>query len=481
MTSSSMTALERRAAFSLATIFAFRMLGLFMILPVFALYAQTLGDSTPVLTGLAIGAYGLTQAVLSIPYGMASDRLGRKRVIAFGLILFALGSVVAATAHTIAGIIIGRALQGSGAIAAAVMAFAADLMREEHRTKAMAMIGMTIGLSFALSLALGPILDHWIGVPGLFWLTAVMALSGLIILYKGVPEPERTRLHRDTEAVPGYFGEVLRDGELLRLDGGIFVLHCVLTASFIALPLALRDYAGLAAQYHGYLYLPVLLLSLALTIPFVLLAEKRRRLKEVLLAAVAAIAASELGLYFLYDRLAGIVVMLVIFFVAFNLLEALLPSLLAKFAPGDRKGTAMGAFSTAQFLGAFTGGVSGGFMYGHFGLHGVFGFCLFCALAWLLWAQSMAQPRYLSSYMIPIGEITPEEAEGRARALRAIAGVAEVVVVTEEGVAYLKLDNRTADRQAIDALAREWGAHPHDPNGPSAAGYPAVSAERAEV
>lgn len=453
-----MSADERRAAFSLAAIFSFRMLGLFMILPVMALHAQTLGEVDPILIGLAIGAYGLTQALFAIPYGMASDRLGRKPVIAFGLLVFALGSVVAATADTITGIIVGRALQGGGAIAAAVMAFAADLTREEHRTRAMAIIGMTIGLSFAFSLALGPVLDRWIGVPGIFWLTAVLALAGIAILYLLVPDPASSRLHRDTGAVPGYFSDVLRDPQLLRLDAGVFVLHCVLTATFVALPFALRDHAGLEAARHGHLYLPVLLASLLAMFPLVVFAERRRRLKEVFLGAVVAIAAAELGLLGLHGSVAGIALALLLFFVAFNLLEALLPSLLAKFAPVDKKGTAMGMFSTAQFLGAFAGGILGGWMYGRYGMAGVFGGVLFLASAWFLWARTMAPPPYLSSYMIYVGEFDSAAGDARARELRELPGVAEAVVVVDEGVAYLKVDNRTVDRGRIEALAQRWRA-----------------------
>jgi MFS family permease len=263
-------------------------------------------------------------------------------------------------------------------------------------------------------------------------------------------------LHRDTEPVAGYFADVLRDLELLRLDGGIFALHCILTASFVVLPLALRDHAGLAASRHGWVYLPVLLVSMVVMIPLVLLAEKRRRLKEVFLAAVLAVAVAELGFYLLYDSLVGIVAGLLVFFIAFNLLEALLPSLLAKAAPGDKKGTAMGVFSTAQFLGAFTGGVAGGWMHGRFGLHGVFGFCLVSALAWFLWARSMVQPRYLTSYMISVGEIDAAEADRRTDELGAVAGVAEVVIVADEGVAYLKIDSRTVDHEALETLERKW-------------------------
>lgn len=463
MSHETMTAVERRAALSLAAIFSFRMLGLFMILPVFALYAaETFGTVPPVLIGLAIGAYGLSQAVLQIPFGMLSDRFGCKPVIVFGLIIFALGSALAATADSIGGIILGRIVQGSGAIAAAVMALAADLTREEHRTKAMALIGISIGLSFALSLAVGPILNHWIGVPGIFWFTALLALVGIALLYLVVPDPVRHRTHRDTGAVPGFFGQVMRDGQLLRIDGGIFTLHCILTASFVALPFALRDYAHVATARHGYVYLPVLLVALAAMVPLVVVAEKRRRLKEVFLAAVAGIALAELGLAFFHHSLVAIVVLLLLFFIAFNVLEALLPSLIAKFAPADKKGTAMGVYSTAQFLGAFLGGVAGGFLYGHLGIGGVFGFCALAATLWWLWARTMAPPRYLSSYMISMGESRPADAAAEAvrreRALLGLPGVAEAVVVMEEGVAYLKVDSRAVDYAQLDRLAAEWSA-----------------------
>lgn len=468
MSTQSMTAQERRAALALAAIFSLRMLGLFMILPVFALYAQTLGPggTAPVLVGLAIGAYGLTQALLQIPFGMLSDRYGRKPVIAGGLLLFALGSVIAALADTITGIIVGRALQGSGAIAAAVMALAADLSREEHRTKVMAVIGMSIGVSFALSLALGPILDHWIGVPGIFWLTALLALSGMAVLRFAVPSPARSTLHRDAEAVPGDFAAILRDGQLLRLDAGIFTLHFILTASFVALPFALRDFAGIETVRHSYVYLPVLLVSLAVMVPLVVLAERHRRLKEVFLGAILAVAAAQLGLSALYRHLYGIILMLLLFFIAFNVLEALLPSLIVKFAPAAKKGTAMGVYSTSQFIGAFVGGVAGGALYGWYGLTGVFGACALAAGLWFLWARSMAPPRYLSSYMIHLGEIDPGTAARCEADLRAVPGVAEAVVVVDEGVAYLKVDSRVVDYARLEAFsAAAQGTAPQGASG----------------
>ncbi|HHH36741.1 MAG TPA: MFS transporter [Gammaproteobacteria bacterium] len=448
-----MTAAERRAAFSLAGIFSFRMLGLFMIMPVFALYAETLeARPDPLLIGLAIGIYGLTQALLQIPFGMLSDRIGRKPVITGGLLLFAAGSVMAAMADSLGGVIAGRALQGSGAIAAAGMALTADLTREEHRARAMAVIGMSIGLSFALALALGPILDAWIGVPGIFWLTAVLALGGIVLLHYGVPRVVHSHFHRDAEPVPAYFSAVLRNRDLLRLDLGIFTLHLMLTASFVALPFALRDEAGIAASHHGYVYLPVLLLSLALMVPLVVIAEKRRRIKQVFLLAVLLTAAAELGLALFHHSLVMVVLCLLLFFMAFNVLEALLPSLIAKFAPADKKGTAMGVYSTSQFLGAFAGGVLGGALYGRFGVSGVFGACALLALWWWWLSRGMSEPRYVSSRMLRVAGLDEDQAVLLERQVRELPGVVEAACVVEEGVLYLKVDSQVVDMGAVEAL-----------------------------
>ena len=239
-----MSATEKRATFSLAGIYALRMLGLFLIMPVFALYAEELAGVTPLLVGLAIGIYGLTQALLQIPFGMLSDRIGRKPVIVGGLVLLAIGSVVAAMSESIAGVIVGRALQGSGAIAAAVMALVADSTRESNRTKAMALIGMSIGMAFMIALVAGPILYKSISVPGMFWMTAALAVAGILVILFVVPTPEHSSVHRDAEVVSGQVGRVLRNLELLRLDVGIFVLHLIMTALFLSYPLLLRDLGG---------------------------------------------------------------------------------------------------------------------------------------------------------------------------------------------------------------------------------------------
>ncbi|MGD8842227.1 MAG: MFS transporter [Gammaproteobacteria bacterium] len=444
---------EVRSAASLAGIYALRMLGLFMILPVFALYAEELRGATPALAGLAIGIYGMTQALLQIPFGLVSDRIGRKPVIVFGLLIFAVGSVVAASADSIYMVIAGRALQGAGAIAAAVMALTADLIREEHRVKAMAMIGMSIGASFALAMVLGPLLNNWIGVPGIFWLTAVLAVGGVAVVLLIVPTPVLSRVHRDAEAIPEQFSLVLRDPQLLRLDLGIFSLHMILTASFVVLPLALRDLAGLAADRHWQLYLPVLVLSLPMAVPFIVRAEKYRRMKQMFVGAIALIALVEGGLAVFHASVVAIGLLLFVFYSAFNLLEALLPSLIAKVAPADRKGTAMGVYSSSQFFGAFIGGSTGGVLHGRYGIWAVFLFCACVALVWLLLAFTMKEPRYLGTRVLRVGPQDPAGATRLAREIAAVRGVAEAVVIAEDQVVYLKFDQQELDEAALRAFA----------------------------
>jgi MFS family permease len=422
-----------------------------MILPVFALYAEHLRGNTPALAGLAIGIYGFSQALFQIPFGFLSDRYGRKRMIYIGLFVFAAGSAVAALADSIHWVILGRALQGGGAVSAAVMALAADLTREEHRIKVMATIGITIGLSFAVSMILGPMLNGWIGVPGIFWLTGLFALLGIAVVRFRVPDPVSSRVHRDAEPVASQFGRVLFDGQLLRLNFGIFVLHLLLTATFVAVPLALRD-AGLPSDRHWEVYLPVLLLSMAVMVPFIVIAEKHRRLKPVFIGAILALASTEFGLLNRHDAVLEMTVLILVFFSAFNLLEATLPSLIAKMAPPDAKGTAMGVYSSSQFLGAFTGGALGGWLHGLLGLKGVFALATFCALAWLLVAWTMANPRYLSSYLLNVGDLDEVEARLLALRLGEIRGVAEAVVVAAEGVAYLKVDRHVLDEIALREL-----------------------------
>jgi MFS family permease len=452
MLTEQMSAPERRATISLAGIFFLRMLGLFMILPVFALYAESLERVTPLLIGLAIGIYGLTQAVLQIPFGMLSDRIGRKPVIIAGLLLFALGSLLAAWADDIVWIIVGRAIQGAGAIAAVVMALVADLTREEHRGKAMALIGFSIGISFMVAMIVGPILNHWIGVPGIFLLTALLAVGGIVAVVTLVPSPHELRFHRDTEVETARLSQILRDPQLLRLDFGVLVLHLILTASFVVIPLSLRD-SGLAPSLHWQVYLPVMSLAMLLAVPLIIIAEKYRRLKLIFNLGIMLILLSLLALIPAHQHFWGIVLLLLAFFLAFNLLEASLPSLVSKIAPAKNKGTAMGVYSSSQFFGAFIGGLLGGWSYGQFGAAGVFALCAAIVALWQLAALTMREPPYLSNEMVRVGSQDSTAAKTLEQRLGAISGVAQVSVDGAEGIAYLKVERHRLDRKALLAFA----------------------------
>ena len=448
-----MTRQELRAAGSLAAVFSVRLLGLFMIYPVFAAYALSLSGATPYLIGEALGIYGLTQGLLQIPFGLMSDRVGRKLMIVVGLILFGIGSAVAAMSSSIGGVILGRALQGAGAVGSVILALVADLTAEENRTKAMAMVGITIGASFMIALVAGPILAGFVGVAGIFWLMVALALLGIVITEFVVPSPRRVSVHRDAEAVPALVGSVLRNPELLRLNFGIFVLHAMLTASFLVVPGLLRDTLDVSLHDQWMVYLPVLLVSVAAMLPAIIAAEKYRRMKGVFVGAVAALVVSQAMLYLGAGNLYVLLAALIVFFSAFNVMEASLPSLITKVAPPDAKGTAMGLYSSLQFLGIFAGGIVGGLAHQHGGSNGVFALTAAVALAWLLAAATMAQPSYLTTKLLPIADGKVRDAEGLAARLRQVPGVAEAVVIAEEKLAYLKVDSRAFDAAQAAAVA----------------------------
>jgi MFS family permease len=452
---SPMSASEKRATWSLAGIYALRMLGLFMILPVLSLFAEQLKGSTPALIGLAMSIYGLPQVLLQIPFGLLSDRFGRKKIIIFGLLLFLAGSVVAALSTTIYGVLVGRALQGAGAISAAIMALVADLTQEVHRTKAMATIGASIGASFGIGITAGPIVSGWGGVQSVFWLTALLTLIAILAIIYIVPNPEHSKLHRDAEVVPGEMMQALKNPDLLRLDYGIFILHLILMAIFVVVPSLMRK-AGLLAGHEWQVYLPVFIISMAFAVPFVILAEKKRKMKQVFLGAIAVLIIAELGLAQFHQDLMGIIGFLWLFFCGFNLLEATLPSLISKTAPADLKGTAMGAYSSSQFMGLFMGGLVGGWFNGKFGVTAVFLFCAVAALSWLLISFSMKPPRYWANLLISLDNLNEQEADAFITGMRKIIGVEQVTPHYDEAVVYLKVDNRQLDKVQLQALITQY-------------------------
>ncbi|HEY2245395.1 MAG TPA: MFS transporter [Xanthobacteraceae bacterium] len=444
---------EFRAAAALAAVFSVRLLVLFMIYPVFAAYAGTLAGASPYLIGEALGIYGLTQGLLQIPFGLLSDRVGRKVMIVLGLTLFGAGSAVAALSTTIGGVIIGRALQGAGAVGSVILALVADLTGEDSRTAAMALVGITIGASFIVALLAGPVVATFIGVTGIFWLMVALAFVGIAITQFVVPNPPRIRVHRDAEAVPALLGAVLRNRELLRLDLGIFALHAMLTASFLVVPDLLRSTAGVVVHDQWIVYLPVLLVSVAVMVPAIIVAEKYRRMKGVFVSAVAALVASQIMLFYGSGNVFALFAALIVFFSAFNVMEASLPSLITKVAPPDVKGTAMGVYSSLQFLGIFIGGIIGGVAHQHGGSAGVFALTTALAVIWLIAAAGMAQPSYLTTRLVPIAENNLSDAADLATKLRQVPGVVEAVIIAEENVAYLKVDGKSFDAAMAEAVA----------------------------
>ena len=447
-----MSPTELRATAGLAGVYGLRMFGLFIILPVFAFYAEDLpGGNDYLLIGIALGAYGLTQALLQIPFGWLSDRIGRKPVIYMGLLLFALGSFVAATADDIYWVIFGRIIQGAGAISAAIMALAADLTREEHRTKAMATIGMTIGTTFIISLIVAPILNQWIGVPGIFTMTGILALLAIVVVRKVIPDPVISRFHSDTEASAGKFRNVLSNTQLLRLNYGIFALHATLMALWLIVPFSLRN-AGLAVDDHWQIYLPVLVVSMILIIPAIIYGEKKAKLKQVFVAAVTLLLIGQVMLAFTAESIWGTAIALLVFFVAFNLLEASLPSLISKIAPVGAKGTAIGVYSSTQFMGAFIGATMGGFLYGNYGGYALYAFCGLLLIVWLMLAITMKAPGAVRSKMYQVEEMDNTQAVHLSKQLSALSGVNEALVLANERVAYLKVEMKGFDEEGVVKL-----------------------------
>lgn len=432
-----MNSVEKRAILGVGGIFALRMIGLFMIVPVFAVYGDDYTHATPFLIGLAVGIYGLGQAIFQIPMSLAADKFPRKPIIMLGLVLFALGGVIAANATDIYGVIIGRALAGSGAVSAVLMALLADVTREEMRTKAMATMGLTIATSIMLAFAFGPLLVGSLGISGLFWLTAGFAVLAMLLLFV-VPTPMRVLKHNlDNKSIGQQLSDVIKIGDLNRLHIGIFALHLTLTAIFVILPQQLTDVMGLSVRQQGLVYLPLLFIGFAVAIPFIIIAEKKRRMRQVFLGAMALMTAS-LALLALGSQAGiGIILGLLFYFMGFNLLEATIPSWISKRAPVANKATAMGLNSSSQFFGAFVGGAMGGLLLTQPTIM-AWGILAVIMGAALLMIMPIAQPPYLSSTTVTIPKNI--DIQTWSQQMLAINGVDELVVMAKEQVAYLKLD-----------------------------------------
>ena len=449
-----MNSVEKRAILGVGGIFALRMIGLFMIVPVFSVYGDNYAHATPFLIGLAVGIYGLGQAIFQIPMSLAADKFPRKPIIFLGLILFALGGIIAANATDIYEVIIGRALAGSGAVSAVLMALLADVTREEMRTKAMATMGLTIATSIMLAFAFGPLLVGSLGISGLFWLTAGFAVLAMLLLLF-VPTPLRVLKHNlDNKSIGRQLSDVLKIADLNRLHIGIFALHLTMTAIFVILPHQLNEVMGLSVRQQGLVYLPLLFIGFAVALPFIIIAEKKRKMRQVFLGAIALMTAA-LALLAIGSQVGvGIILGLLLYFMGFNLLEATIPSWISKRAPVANKATAMGLNSSSQFFGAFVGGAMGGLLLTQ---SNVLAWGLLAAImaAALLLIIPIAQPPYLSSTTVTI----PKDIniQDWSRQMLAVDGVDELVVMAKEQVAYLKLDKTQLtdlSRQELSHLAQ---------------------------
>lgn len=445
---------EKKAITGLGAIFAFRMLGLFMIVPVFSVYGQHYQHATPFLTGLAIGMYGLGQAIFQIPMSIWADKFPRKPIIIAGLALFALGGAICALATDIHVVILGRLIAGSGAVSAVAMALLADVTREQNRTKAMATMGLTIAMSIMVAFGLGPILTKFLDISGLFWLTSILGVLAMFLLLI-VPTPERKLKHNVSEKSIGkQLLDVLKNSQLNRLHLAIFSLHFSMTAMFTLLPQQFSHVLNLGVAEQGYVHLPLLLLGFVIAVPLIIIAEKKRKMRSVFLASLAMLIAG-LGVLAVGSSTSiGLILGLAIYYIGFNSLEATIPSWISKQAPVANKATAMGINSSSQFLGAFFGGALGGILLSQS-----------ASLSWWVLADVMllslvlilpiVQPPYLTSFTITLPKQNSDDFSAK---LLNIDGIDEVVMMPKEGIAYLKVDKNQLTDEIRHQLSQIIGS-----------------------
>ncbi len=430
-----------KTVFPIAAIFSFRMLGLFLLIPVFSVYAENLTGATPTLIGLALGGYGLSQGLLQMPFGMLSDRFGRKPMITIGLILFVFGSLLGALTDSIYGMIIARILQGTGAIGSVLIALLADLTPDEQRTKAMAVIGMTIGTSFTLAMILSPIITAHFGLSGIFYFTALLASLGLLVLHLVIPNPTRECFHTESEANPALLKPVLKNSHLQKLNISIFFQHFILTSTFFAIPLLLSHHmksGHLTQQWH--FYLPLMIFSFIVMIPFMILGERKKKIKLVFIIAVCTTFLTQGLLAFTCQDWYSLCLLMFAYFVAFNLLEALLPSLISRQASPGSKGTAMGVYSTSQFLGLFAGGALAGILYQWDSSRGIFLANALLGAIWIFISFYLKPNMYVSTITLSLKR--SKSSQEAIAALLHTKGILEVMYSDEEEVLYLRVDKQ---------------------------------------
>ena len=438
--------------FPIAAIYSFRMLGLFMLIPVFSVCALGLKDATPALIGIALGSYGLSQGLLQIPFGMLSDRFGRKPIITLGLILFACGSLLGAYTDSIYGMIFARILQGTGAIGSVLMALLTDLTPDSARTKAMAVIGVTIGLSFSLAMIISPAMTHHFGLPGIFYLTALLAAFGLVLLHTAIPTPTKEPFPVPHNLLLNQFKQSLQDRHLQRLNAGIFFQHLMLTSTFFAIPMILQQQVKrglLTEQWH--FYLPLMIGSFLAMLPFIFLAERKHHVKAVFIGSVITIGLSQFILAFTYANWLLICTMMFVYFVAFNFLEANLPSLVSRFAPSSSKGTAMGIYSSSQFLGIFAGGALSGVIYQFAGFQGIFIINGCISLVWLGMSLYMQPDHYQLTLIIPYAGTNHDESS-LMQTLQTLPGVQDAVYENTDHRIYLRVDKATYQNGSAEQI-----------------------------